>query len=60
MNNPYRRGPKRNPTYYLVALEYILWPGKRHHGLVKQLAYANDMTPKHLSSVIWRIRSACK
>lgn len=52
-----RRGPRRSKAW-LVALEYVLWPGKRPHGLLKSLAYANNLTPSRLNSLASAIRNA--
>jgi len=41
-----RRGKRRN-AQWLVAVEYLLWPRRREHGLLKAMAYANGMTPSH-------------
>jgi len=55
--NYIRKGPRRSKAW-LVALEYILWPGKRPHGLLKALAYENKLTPSRLSSLASAIRNA--
>lgn len=55
---PTRRGRVRNPLLHLLALEYLLWPGKRPHGLQKSLAYANDLTPGQLNKAVNQIAKA--
>lgn len=52
-----RKGPRRSKAW-LVALEYILWPDKRPHGLLKALAYANNISPARLNSLASAIRNA--
>lgn len=52
-----RKGPRRSKAW-LVALEYILWPEKRPHGLLKAMAYANGLTPSRLNSLASQIRNA--
>lgn len=52
-----KRGKRRN-AQWMVALEFMLWPGKRPHGLAKALAYANGMTPSRLSQLTSAIRNA--
>lgn len=54
-----RKGPRRSKAW-MVALEYILWPGKRPHGLLKALAYENKLTPSRLSSLATEIRTAAR
>lgn len=53
-------GKPRCPKLQLLALEYLLWPGRRPHGLLKQLAYSNGTCPQNLSYVIRRIKEAVK
>lgn len=55
-----RPGPKRNQHAQLVALTYLLWPGERPHGLQKQLAYANGLTPQQLNRRLCEIRKAAR
>ena len=52
----YRKGPRRS-LQWLVALDYILHPRKRH-GLLKEMAYANGMKPSRLNSLASAIRKA--
>jgi hypothetical protein len=56
MNTLLRKGPRRS-LQWLVALDYVLHPNKRH-GLLKELAYANGMKPSRLSSMASTIRGA--
>jgi hypothetical protein len=56
MNTLLRKGPRRS-LQWLVALDYVLHPNKRH-GLLKEMAYANGMTPSRLSSLASAIRGA--
>lgn len=55
--NYIRKGPRRSKAW-LVALEYILWPGKRPHGLLKAFAHANGIQPSRLNSLASAIRNA--
>lgn len=55
---PRRKGPRRKAGIYMLALEYLLWPNKRPHGLQKALAYANGITPNALNKVVCSIRGA--
>jgi hypothetical protein len=57
---PRRPGRPRNRSVHLLALEYILWPGKRPYGLQKQLAHANNVEPRQLNGAITRIKSRVK
>lgn len=51
--NPYRRpGRPRCVLTHMLALEYLMWPGKRPQGLQKTLAYANGITPGSLNKTI--------
>jgi hypothetical protein len=60
-NQPARRsGRPRNAITHLLALEYLLWPGKRPSGLQKQLAYANGIEPRDLCECIQRIKRRVK
>jgi hypothetical protein len=52
-----KRGKRRN-AQWLVAVEYLLWPRRREHGLLKALAYANGMTPSRLAQLTSQIRNA--
>lgn len=53
-----RKGPRRS-LQWLVALDYLLHPNKRH-GLLKEMAYANGMTPSRLNTLASTIRRAAR
>lgn len=53
-----RKGPRRNPRLHMLAVEYLLWPAPRPHGLLKALAHANGITPSRLNSMASAIRGA--
>jgi len=55
---PPKAGQPRNPAVTLVALEYLLWPKPRPHGLQKQLAHANGILPNNLSRAVKEIQLA--
>ena len=52
----FRKGPRRS-LQWLIALDYLLHPRPRH-GLLKEMAYANNMTPSRLSTLASTIRKA--
>lgn len=54
INAPWRRhvGRPRNPKLHLLALEYLLWPAPRPHGLLKEMAGLNDVDVKSLLYVV--------
>lgn len=53
-------GRPRCPKLQLLAIEYLMWPGKRPHGLLKELAYSNGTCPQNISYVIRRLKEAVK
>lgn len=53
-----RKGPRLSPQW-LIALAYLLHPNKRH-GLLKEMAYANGMTPSRLNTLASTIRRAAR
>lgn len=54
-----RKGPRRG-NHWLLAVEYLLWPEPKPHGLLKALAYANNMTPRRLNSLASELRTRSK
>ncbi len=54
-----RKWPRRSKAW-LVAIEYLMWPGKRPHGLLKALAYANNISPARLNTLASTIRNGRK
>lgn len=49
---PTRPGARRDPLLEMLALEYLLTPTPRPHGLQKQLAHCNGRTPGELCRTI--------
>ncbi len=55
-----RPGRPRNTIVHLLALEFLLWPGRRPYGLQKELAHANGVHPNQLNDACARITRRVK
>lgn len=55
---PARAGQRRKPLVELLAVEYLLTPQPRPHGLQKQLAHSNGISPNKLCHAIRAIAGA--
>lgn len=62
LNNSSRSvgGRPRCEKTHLVALEYLMHPGKRPWGLFKQLAAENGLRFSQLNAAVERIKSRVK
>jgi hypothetical protein len=59
--NPFRRrGRPRNEKQYRVALEYLMIPFPRPHGLLTSLAYGNNLRISQLQQAVKKIRERAR